>query len=71
MNPITVNIFAAYFNCRPAGRSDLMKAPALNILIKLVDVMSLVRLAGAQLLDFCYSSIPVLILLLSTYQYLV
>ena len=28
-NPVTVNNFAALFNCTPAGRaSDLMKAPA-------------------------------------------
>ena len=29
VNPITVNNFAALFNCTPAGRaSDLTKAPA-------------------------------------------
>ena len=29
VNPITVNNFAALFNCTPAGRaSDLMMAPA-------------------------------------------
>ena len=27
VNPITVTNFAAFFNCTPAGASDLVKAP--------------------------------------------
>ena len=72
VNPITVNNFAALFNCTPAGRaSDLMMAPAWNFQWSWLglDDLSLVEPTGVQLLDFFCSSVSVLVLLLSTHLF--
>ena len=56
VNPITVDRFAAIFNCTPAGRaSDLMMAPSkIFHLSRLgLDALSLVGPTGVQLLGFC------------------
>ena len=68
-NTIRVNNFAARF-CPTASRaSDLMKAPTIKFLNKLVapDALSLVEPTGVQLLDFCCSSVSVLVLLSSNH----
>ena len=68
VNPITVNNFAALFNCTPACRtSDSVKAPTSKLLIKLVGAWCFVFgwASPVQLFDFCCSSVSVLALLSS------
>ena len=67
VNPITVNNFASHLNCTPAGlASDTMKAPAKKFESSWLVLDALCFWSGP--LGFkCCSSVPVLVLLLSTH----
>ena len=70
VNPITFNNFSVLYNCTPAGRvSDLMTALAKKLSIGWLrlDALPLVGPTRVQLLDFWWSSVLVLVLLLSTH----
>ena len=62
VNPITIDIFSALFKCTPTGRPKSFHFSWLGL-----DALSLVGPTGVQLLDFCCSSVSVLVLLLSSH----
>ena len=63
---VAIGGFVALFGCAPAGQaSGLVMAPFQLSRLGL-DNLSLVGPTGVQLLHFCCSSVPVLVLLLST-----